>query len=536
MYSYKIVCRAYPVPEIKIQEKTYDLCEIIHYFTTDMYKLSKITRSNSNINYSHTKNNYNQQSTINKRQYIEIKAREWLTERLNKLMLGTSCINAKCQTDLRSAKSLIDNGNNNLFWDRVRMMVNPYELIYFTSKRFIGNKIQYAAAMEPLSRSFFKMIEMGNQSLGELIHAQRPITTVGLAEGPGGFIEALIWLRSQNSNTHHSSHTNKTLLSIPSVNNITHLHTFDKYYGITLLDTQTTEIPSWKKSAQFLQEHPQVNILTGADGTGNLYSIANLQYLSARFAINKADLVTADGGFDFSTCGVYNCQEQTASKLILAEIIGCFAVLGLGGRFICKFFDLNNKLTADLLYLLQCHFTEIGIFKPKTSRLANSEKYIIASGFKGCAPQTFQQLLKLLDRWNTIDAENEAVIQQISSNWHIASTKHTNTTFRTINSIFDVKPDVAQHSPTNQIPQHTSTHQIHLNPAPVLNNSAPSSFYAYLNRIIVEMNQIQIANINQTIDIINEQLFFDAEWQDKTREKQMENARCWCLENGIPFI
>jgi len=50
------------------------------------------------------------------------------------------------------------------------------------------------------------------------------------------------------------------------------------------------------------------------------------------------------------------------------------------------------------------------------------------------------------------------------------------------------------------------------------------------------MNQIQVANINQTIEIINEQLFFNSEWQDKTREKQIENARCWCLENGIPFI
>ena len=522
MYSYKIVCRPYPVPEIKLQEKTYDLCGIIHYFTTDMYKLSKITRANQTLTQpsKNASGNYSSQQSPqqHKKQYIEQKAREWLTERLNKLMLGTSCINIKCQTDLRTAKSLIDKGNNNLFWDRVRMMVNPYELIYFTSKRYLGNKIQYAAAMEPLSRSFFKMVEMGNQNLLDLITTQQPITTVSLAEGPGGFIEALIWLRSHLSSTTRITN-NPSIIQIPNVSyNFLHTHKYDKYYGITLLDSQSTEIPSWKKSSQFLQENPQVNILTGADGTGNLYSIANLKYLAARFSINKANLVTADGGFDFSTCGVYNCQEQTASKLILAEIIGCFGVLGNGGSFICKFFDLNNKLTADLLYLLQCHFTELIIFKPKTSRLANSEKYIIATGFKGCTPNIFQLLLNLLDRWNSIDAENEAVIKQISSNWHIASTKHSNTTFRTINSIFDVKPDVDS----------------------TINNSrlisAPSSFYAYLNRIICEMNQLQITNINETIDIINEQLFFDTEWQEKTREKQMENARCWCLENGIPFI
>lgn len=524
MYSYKIVCRPYPVPEIKIQEKTYDLCGIIHYFTTDMYKLSKITRANHSPNQSgkNTSGTYLSQQQ-NKKQYIEQKAREWLTERLNKLMLGTSCINIKCQTDLRTAKSLIDKGNNNLFWDRVRMMVNPYELIYFTSKRYLGNKIQYAAAMEPLSRSFFKMVEMGNQTLMELISTPQPLTTVGLAEGPGGFIEALIWLRSHPPSVATKCTPNdSSILQIPQVPyNFHQIHKYDKYYGITLLDSQTTDIPSWKKSAQFLQDNPQVNILTGADGTGNLYSIANLKYLAARFSINKANLVTADGGFDFSTCGVYNCQEQTASKLILAEIIGCFAVLCRGGSFICKFFDLNNKLTADLIYLLQCHFTELTIFKPKTSRLANSEKYIIGSGFRGCSPDVFQQLLDILDRWNKIDAENEAVIQQISSNWHIASSKHTNTTFRAINSIFDVKPDVPPTINSGNC---------------VSGTAAPTSFYAYLNRIICEMNQLQITNINETIDIINEQLFFDTEWQDKTREKQMENARSWCLENGIPFI
>lgn len=507
MYSYKIICRPYPVPEIKTQEKIYDLSGIIHYFTTDMYKLSKIARAQTQIP---GKLGSNTNSTPNKKQFIETKAREWLTERLNKLMLGTTCINTKCQNELRNAKSLIDDGNNNFFWDRVRMMVNPYELIYFTSKKNQTNKIHCVAAMEPLSRSFFKMIEMGNQTLGELINSPRPITTVGLAEGPGGFIEALVWLRSQAISTNKSNISVRLPVSA---------NAYDKYYGITLLDGQSIEIPSWKKSSQFLQVYPQVNILTGADGTGNLYSIANLNYLASRFAINKADLVTADGGFDFNTCGVYNCQEQTASKLILAEIIGCLAVLRCGGKFICKFFDLNNKLTSDLLYLLQCHFTELIIFKPKTSRLANSEKYIIASGFRGCAPDVFKSLLNLLERWNTIDAENEDVIQQISTNWHIASTKHTNTTFRTINSIFEIGIEIPQSAPTF-IPIKT----------------APNSFYSYLNRIICEMNQIQVANINQTIEIINEQLFFNSEWQDKTREKQIENARCWCLENGIPFI
>jgi hypothetical protein len=307
MYSYRINCRTYPVPTIVPREKIYDLITIIQYFTSDMYKLSKISR-----NHQPSGNNslYQNSSKHNKKQFIEYKAREWLTERLNKLMLGTACLNLKCQDELRTAKSLIDNTYNNYFWDRVRVLANPYELVYITCKKppnlNAGNP-PYVAAIEPLSRSFFKMIEMGNIFLLDLVKQNRPVTTVHLAEGPGGFIEAFIWLR-------------KMYKKICGDN------TWDRYYGITLIDQDSNDIPSWKRSTQFIQDNPQVNILSGADGTGNLYSIANLKYLGTRFAFNKVDLVTADGGFDFSTNG-YNSQEQMANKLILAEIIGCLAVL-----------------------------------------------------------------------------------------------------------------------------------------------------------------------------------------------------------------
>ena len=36
-----------------------------------------------------------------------------------------------------------------------------------------------------------------------------------------------------------------------------------------------------------------------------------------------------------------------------------------------------------LLYLLNQLYEEVYIYKPKTSRTANSEKYFIAKGFKG---------------------------------------------------------------------------------------------------------------------------------------------------------
>lgn len=486
MYTYNIACRDYPIPSINIREKIYDFTGIIHYFTSDMYKISKTVK------------NYDRLKTKNKKCIIEEKAREWLAERLNKLLLGTACINPKCQKELRNAKNLIDNTQYNFFWDRVKVLVNPYELIYFTSKKTFGNKASYVAAIDPLSRSFFKMIEMGNIAIKTIINSDLPIISVHLAEGPGGFIEALSWLRE---------------------NSASRFINYDKYYGMTLINNETTDIPSWKKSLDFLRDNPLVNILTGVDGTGNLYSIDNLQYLAKRFKINKADLVTADGGFDF-TAGGYNNQEHVASKLIFAEIIGALVVLKYGGTFICKLFDLNNKLTADLIYLIQCHFQQLSIFKPKTSRLANSEKYIIASGYKGYNENVITKLFELLNYWNYLDEQNENIIKTISTNWHISASKHTNTKFCTINSIYDVMED-------NLIDWNTQIQKGKI--------YAPVSFYTHLNKLIEKMNQLQINNINQTIDIITNQTFYDVEWLTENREKQLENARRWCLENNIPY-
>ena len=52
-----------------------------------------------------------------------------------------------------------------------------------------------------------------------------------------------------------------------------------------------------------------------------------------------------------------------------------------GGCFILKIFDIFSKLTVDILYLLSCLYDEVYVTKPNTSRLANSEKYIVCRNF-----------------------------------------------------------------------------------------------------------------------------------------------------------
>lgn len=45
-----------------------------------------------------------------------------------------------------------------------------------------------------------------------------------------------------------------------------------------------------------------------------------------------------------------------------------------GGHFVCKTFDLFTPFSVGLVYLLYLCFDRVSLFKPITSRPANSER------------------------------------------------------------------------------------------------------------------------------------------------------------------
>lgn len=49
----------------------------------------------------------------------------------------------------------------------------------------------------------------------------------------------------------------------------------------------------------------------------------------------------------------------------------------VGGTFVCKFFDIHEEFTANIVWLLYQLFEGICITKPLSSRPANSERYIV---------------------------------------------------------------------------------------------------------------------------------------------------------------
>jgi hypothetical protein len=148
---------------------------------------------------------------------------------------------------------------------------------------------------------------------------------------------------------------------------------------MTILDNNNDpNIPAWKKTENFLRQHKNVIVETGADKTGNILSIDNFIYCKEKYA-SSMDLVTADGGFDFSLD--FNNQEINITQLLFGQIIYALTMQKKGGVFILKIFDAFMQHSIDLLYILSSFYEKVYIIKPQTSRYANSEKYVICKGF-----------------------------------------------------------------------------------------------------------------------------------------------------------
>ncbi len=237
-------------------------------------------------------------------------------------------------------------------WDIYKKYTNTYEFIH----SIIPSKKKCVSKYKPLSRSYFKMIEIfDNFFLDTYVNNKNHthIKTFHLAEGPGGFLEAIIKRRNNPGDT---------------------------YVGMTLIDDDNfnTNIPGWKKSMAFLNEYPNICIEAGEDNTGDILSLNNYLYCKEKYG-SSIDFITADGGFDFSID--FNHQEMNITKLLFAQIAFALIMQKKGGHFVLKVFDCFMYQTIDLIYLLTSFYRKVYIYKPNTSRLANSEKYLVCKGF-----------------------------------------------------------------------------------------------------------------------------------------------------------
>lgn len=296
--------------------------------------------------------------------------------------------------DLIDKKNEINTYEEEHKWELAKKLANPYEIVYSQEDKF---KYPNLALIKPLSRSYFKMIELLHVSnfFQDLKQVQF-FRSVHVAEGPGGFIQAFIDATEQNRK------------KVKKIDAIT-------------LRSETHYVPGWKKANAFIKRYSDIfNISYGYDNTGNINNHLNQDYFINSID-NKVHIFTADGGFDFSTD--YTQQEKLIFQLLVSSFIVALQTVMINGHCYIKLFDTYSNSTKTLIALCGSCFKEFSIYKPAISRPCNSERYFIGKNLKNNTKKVLE-ILKIFqvqlqdNKYPTmiIDPSTDNYINIISSN------------------------------------------------------------------------------------------------------------------------
>uniref|UniRef100_A0A2P2I624 Cap-specific mRNA (nucleoside-2'-O-)-methyltransferase 2 n=2 Tax=Hirondellea gigas TaxID=1518452 RepID=A0A2P2I624_9CRUS len=292
---------------------------------------------------------------------------EWKVERLQ-----------QHKRHLNQVKGEAERGEDMEHWTGHTFTVNPAVLVF--------NTVKEEANPEFISQAFLKFYEVLCQfpivPRGEL-----KFNSVHLCEAPGAFIVAL----------NHYLKLHRPHAKWSWIGNTLHPH----YEG--------------SKASECISDdriilHTLQNWAFGADGTGNITLRCCLEQIKERCQAlgDDINLVTADGSIDCqSNPGE---QESTTSRLHYCEVLAGLEILARGGNMVVKMFTFFESSSISLLYLLCCVFDEVHVVKPITSKLGNSEVYVVNLGYQGQGP-----IRRHLDRLLTaycLNAECNAIFSQ----------------------------------------------------------------------------------------------------------------------------
>jgi 23S rRNA U2552 (ribose-2'-O)-methylase RlmE/FtsJ len=294
-------------------------------------------------------------------------------------------INDELETNsvLETQKLKLDHINKNI-WLHISFLANPFEYIHPKITKFTKHE-RVVSGRKPISRAYYKMAEILNvfpifethmnhtnftyREPYKNTNMERSFVTAHLAEGPGGFIQAVMDRRSDKK-----------------------YNTDDVYHGITL-DCNN-------KNKRFVRPDSRINI-----HYGNITHPSVIAEFALTFASKKAYLVTADGGLN--NVKKESVQEQLHTHLVFSEIVNAVGIQAIGGCFVCKIYDINTNVTADMIHLLSFWYSDVYLFKPESSRPINAEKYIVCLGFNGISTSMYARLMLLKQRWSDVDANGD---------------------------------------------------------------------------------------------------------------------------------
>jgi len=277
-----------------------------------------------------------------------------------------------CEKDILkgvlASKSVFDHLGLREFLN-ARMRANPYETIR-------GAIFQNRAAMKMAEiDASFQYIFTSHADFDD----KNPAALLYFADicaGPGGFSEYILWKRNWRSKgfgfTLRAKGANDFKLKDFKAGTP---ETFDCHYGVG-----------------------------GYQGDGDIFRDDNLtefrKYVLENTDSRGVHFVMADGGF--SVEGQENIQEILSKQLYLGQFVCALSILREGGHFLCKLFDVFTPFSMGLVYLMYRAFDEICIFKPVTSRPANSERYIVCKGMRGDTAPIHDYMFELNKKINNL--------------------------------------------------------------------------------------------------------------------------------------
>lgn len=265
-------------------------------------------------------------------------------------------MNAFIRGAVQHAKAVLEAEFTPAQWNAAKRGTNPYEGIHMWCRNHAPDNV----VTRPLvSRAYFKLWEILHDLVdSRLMSCPTPLHFVTLCESPGSFIAALSDFRRMRCCGAAG----------------------DSFMGISLPcsrgDAAPADVPAWRVPPAVLSRH-RVRL-----HTGDLYSMPVVRSFvdGVLDAGSFADVVTADGGFDFSDD--YDGQEMSMSRLIISEVYTALMVQRSGGVLVLKVFDLFDERMLSVLQAVSLQYRTVCIAKPRASRPANSERYMVFTGFE----------------------------------------------------------------------------------------------------------------------------------------------------------
>uniref|UniRef100_A0A4W4EMI5 Cap-specific mRNA (nucleoside-2'-O-)-methyltransferase 1 n=1 Tax=Electrophorus electricus TaxID=8005 RepID=A0A4W4EMI5_ELEEL len=278
---------------------------------------------------------------------------DWMLigERKLKIEDETEFCSEKLLHLLLSCKSVFDDLEGEEM-RRARTRSNPYETI---RGAFFLNRA--AMKMANMDHVFDYMFTNPKDSQGRPLIRDKESELLYFGDvcaGPGGFSEYILWRKRWHA----------------------------KGFGMTLKGANDFKLEDFYAAPSELFE-PYYGE-GGIDGDGDIMRPENITAFR-NFVLESTEkrglhFLMADGGF--SVEGQENLQEILSKQLLLCQFLMALSVVRTGGHFVCKTFDLFTPFSVGLIYLLYLCFERVSLFKPLTSRPANSERYVVCRSLK----------------------------------------------------------------------------------------------------------------------------------------------------------